>query len=84
MKGLERINYAKFMILPGDNDMPLNAIISALKHFHSADLIMVFPINTDNRSKIRNIVSILFRLIYLVFFDCYVNYINSPSICNFQ
>ena len=42
---------------------------------------MVFPVNTDNRSKGRNIISILYRLIYLIFFDCYVNYINSPSIC---
>jgi len=80
-KGLMQIKYPKFMVLPGDNDMTMGAITSALKHLHSADLIMVFPVNTDNRSKGRNVISILYRLIYLIFFDCYVNYINSPSIC---
>jgi glycosyltransferase involved in cell wall biosynthesis len=80
-KGLKKIKYPKFMVLPGDNDMTMGAITSALKHLNSADLIMVFPVNTDNRSKGRNIISILYRLIYLIFFDCYVNYINSPSIC---
>ena len=79
-KGLKEIKYSKFMILPGDNDMPMGAITSALKHLNSADLVMVFPVNTDNRSKIRNVISILYRLIYLIFFDCYVNYVNAPAI----
>ena len=80
-KGLKQIKYSKFMIIPGDNDLSVDAITSALKHIHSADLIMLFPVNIDNRSKIRNIASILYKLFYLVFFDSYVNYINSPSIC---
>ena len=79
--GLTKIKHSKFMIVPGDNDMSSDTLIAALKHINSADLIMVFPINIDSRSKIRNIILVLFRLIYLIFFDCYVNYINSPSIC---
>jgi len=41
---------------------------------------MLFPINTDNRSKVRNVVSIIFNLMYLIFFDTYVNYINAPAV----
>ena len=80
-RGLKQIKYSKFMIIPGDNDLSVEAISSGLKNVNSADLVMLFPVNIDNRSKIRNIVSILYKLFYLIFFDSFVNYINSPSIC---
>ena len=80
IKGLKLIENDRFMIVPGDNDLSKNTILSGLKNLEKADMIMMFPINTDNRNKTRNIVSILFRLIYLIFFDCNVNYINSPCI----
>lgn len=79
-RGLKLIKNERFMIVPGDNDLSENTILSGLKNIEKADMVMMFPINTDNRNKIRNIVSILYRLIYLIFFDCNVNYINSPCI----
>lgn len=79
-KGLREVIYEKFMVIPGDNDLTDLTIFSGLKKINSADMIMIFPINIENRSKIRNLVSITFKMIYLIFFDCYVNYINSPSI----
>jgi glycosyltransferase involved in cell wall biosynthesis len=79
-RGLKLINYEKFMIVPGDNDLSKGTILSGLKNLKQADMVMMFPINTDNRNKTRNIVSILYRLIFLIFFDCNVNYINSPCI----
>ena len=79
-KGLKNINKDKFLIVPGDNDLPADTIIYALNNMNKADMIMFFPVNTDNRSKIRNVISILYRLVYLIFFDCYVNYINAPCI----
>ena len=59
-KGLKYIKYPKFMNIPADNAMPTNTITLALKHYHSADLIMVFPINSEYRSKFRNVYSIFF------------------------
>ena len=79
-KGLENINKDKFLIVPGDNDLPSDTITYALNNMNKADMIMFFPVNTDNRSKIRNVISILYRLVYLISFDCYVNYINAPCI----
>ena len=79
-KGLEQVKYAKFMLLPGDNDVSTNAITSALKQINETDLVMPFPINTEDRTKFRNITSKLYSLIYITFFDCCVNYINGPSI----
>ena len=79
-KGLKQVKYAKFMLLPGDNDVSINAITSALKQIHVTDLVMPFPINTEDRTKFRNITSKLYSLIYITFFDCCVNYINGPSI----
>tara|TARA_B100000242_G_C43053524_1_gene492451 strand:- start:1594 stop:2325 length:732 start_codon:yes stop_codon:yes gene_type:complete len=80
IRGLKLINNDRFMIVPGDNDLSKSTILSGLKNIEKADMIMMFPINTDNRNKTRNIVSILYRLIYLIFFNCNVNYINSPCI----
>jgi len=80
IKGLSLISYEKFMVIPGDNDLPKETIKIGLQNMNKADLVMLFPINTDNRSKIRNIVSIIFNLMHLIFFDTYVNYINAPSV----
>lgn len=79
-KGLEQVQHQKFMIIPGDNDLTAHTVASGLSKINSADLVMIFPINTENRSKTRNLISIVFKMIYLAFFDCYVNYINSPAI----
>ena len=80
IKGLDSVNYDKFMVIPGDNDLPKETIKIGLKNMNKADLVMLFPINTDNRSKVRNVVSIVFNLMYLIFFDTYVNYINAPAV----
>ena len=80
IKGLEDVSQQKFMVIPGDNDLTSQTISSGLSKINSADLVMVFPINIENRSKMRNLISIVFKMIYLIFFNCYVNYINSPAI----
>ena len=79
-KGITKIKHTKFMMIPGDNDLSSQAIAAAIKHVSSVDLLMLFPVNFDNRSKVRNIVSHIYRIIYLIFFDTYVHYINGPSI----
>ncbi len=79
-KGLDHVKYEKFIVIPGDNDLTSDTIASCLSKIKKADLIMIFPINIENRSKVRNLISITFKMIYLAFFDCYVNYINSPAI----
>ena len=79
-KGLIEVNYEKFIVIPGDNDLTSDTIASGLSKINNADLIMIFPVNIENRSKVRNLISIVFKMIYLAIFNCYVNYINSPAI----
>ena len=68
------------MILPGGNDVSSNAIASSLKFYNTADLVMQYPLNNEERDKFRNIMSKIYSLIYIIFFDCNVNYINGCSI----
>ena len=57
IKGLSSISYEKFMVIPGDDDLPKETIKIGLQNMNKADLVMLFPINTDNRSKIQNMCS---------------------------
>ena len=79
-RGIKLAKYSKFMILPGGNDVNSNSIVSSLKFYNTADLVMQYPLNTEERSKFRNIMSKIYSLIYIIFFDCNVNYINGCSI----
>ena len=79
-KALKFIKYKKFIIIPGGNDIEINSIISSLKFYNKSDLVMQYPTNTEDRTKLRNIMSKIYSLIYIIFFDCNVNYINGASI----
>jgi len=79
-KGIQLANYEKFMILPGGNDVDSNSISTSLKFYHTADLIMQCPLNIEEREKFRNIISKIYSLIYIIFFDINVYYINGCSI----
>ena len=41
---------------------------------------MQYPTNTEDRTKLRNIMSKIYSLIFIIFFDCNVYYINGASI----
>lgn len=79
-KAINLIKYEKFMILPGGNDIDSNPIAASLKFYHTSDLVMQFPINLEDRTKPRNIVSKIYSLMYVIFFDINVNYINGASL----
>lgn len=79
-KALKFIKYKKFIIIPGGNDIEINSIVSSLKFYNKSDLVMQYPTNTEDRTKLRNIMSKIYSLIYIIFFDCNVNYINGASI----
>ena len=79
-KGIELVKYEKFMIIPGGNDIDANPIITSLKLYHMSDLVMQYPANLEDRTKSRNIISRIYSLIYVIFFDVNVNYINGASL----
>jgi glycosyltransferase involved in cell wall biosynthesis len=79
-KGINLSKFKKFMIIPGGNDIGHESIYSSLKFYSHADLVMQCPLNVEEREKYRNIISRTYSLIYIIFFDCNVYYINGASI----
>lgn len=79
-RALAAARYPWFMVVPGDNDLTERIIGDMMLQIGRADLIMAFPVNLELRSRARNVLSILFRAIYLVSFNVLVHYINSPCI----
>lgn len=70
----------KFLIVPGDNDMPASTLGALLSHAATADMVMCFFLNREQRGRTRNVLSTLFSLIYATSFDIYVQYINGPCV----
>lgn len=79
-KAIDLIKYEKFIIIPGGNDIDANPIITSLKLYHMSDLVMQFPFNCEDRTKFRNIVSKIYSLLFIIFFDINVYYINGASL----
>ncbi len=70
----------KFVIIPGDNDMSPNLILSLFLNAKRADMVLCFYLNKEFRGRARNSISTLFGLIYMTVFDVVVQYINSPCL----
>lgn len=70
----------KFLIVPGDNDMPASTLGALLAQVDAADIVMCFFLNREQRGRIRNALSTVFGLIYATCFDLYVQYINGPCV----
>ena len=69
----------KWAVFPGDNDIPLEAIVTLFENHDKADMVMQYFINCEMRGRKRNILSIIFNTIYLVSFNVYVQYLNGPG-----
>lgn len=72
--------YPKFMIVPGDNDAEVKLLVRLMKARNKADLILSYYLNKEARSRLRNFISMMYGLIYMITFDVYVQYINSPCV----
>ena len=68
----------KFMVVPGDNDLPYSTILNLICLRNKADLISCFFVDRENRGIIRGFLSSIFCLIYASFFDVPLQYINGP------
>ncbi len=70
----------KFLIVPGDNDMPASALRTLIANAGSADMVMCYFHNREQRGRTRNALSTIFGLVYATCFDVYVQYINGPCV----
>jgi glycosyltransferase involved in cell wall biosynthesis len=70
----------KFLIVPGDNDMPVEAIVSMLRNARKADMVMCYFLDRELRGRLRNLLSTVFGLVYATTFDVYPTYLNGPCV----
>lgn len=73
-------NYDNFLIIPGDNDISEVHISTLFKNMHKAEMVMTYFINKEKRGRFRNIISLLYGTIYMIFFNIHVQYISGPCI----
>lgn len=79
-KAIKEARGEKFMVVPGDNDMPLSTISALLRHADQGDMVMCFFLNREQRGLTRHVLSTVFGLAYTVSFGLFVEYINGPCI----
>ena len=70
----------RLLIVPGDNDLPEEALSALVGHSKDADLVMCYFLNNEVRGQVRNLISTAFGLIYTACFDIYPQYINGPCV----
>lgn len=78
--GIDAATEPQFMIVPGDNDVELNLMVMMLGFRNDADIILTAPLNKEQRTLIRNLVSMIYQMAYMVAFRVYVSYLNGPGI----
>ncbi len=78
--GIAAAKYPQFTIIPGDNDVHHDFILSMLNFRDDADVVLSAPLNKEIRSIWRNVVSMFYQMLYMVSFGLFLNYINGPGI----
>ena len=79
-RGIAAARNPRFMVIPGDNDVGKSFIMLMLSFRDHADLILTVPLNKEQRTLGRNIISMLYQMIQMTTFNVYVGYINGPGI----
>ena len=69
----------KWAVLPGDNDVSVDAMKLLFQNVDKADLTMLYFLNGEMRGRKRNIISTIFNSIYLIVFNVYCQYLNGPG-----
>ena len=70
----------KFLLVAGDNDCPESIITEILRNHRSADVVTSYWMNTEMRGRLRNIISVIYNTVYLLFFNIYLQYLNGPTL----
>ncbi len=78
--GIAAASAPSFMVVPGDNDVSKSTILMMLMFRNEADIILMSPLNKEQRNLFRNILSTMYQAAYMIFFGIYVVYINAPGI----
>lgn len=78
--GIAVASAPSFMVVPGDNDVAKDMIVLMLLVRNQADMILTTPLNKELRSVSRNIVSMIYQMVYMTVFRVFVGYISGPGL----
>ena len=70
----------KFAIFAGDNNVSLELVRDLFRHKDSADVVVSYILNTEERGSLRHVVSTLFSMTYVLFFGIHLKYINGNTV----
>ena len=79
-RAIDEARGERFIIVPGDNDMPVATLEMLFRNANAADIVMTYFLNEEIRGRLRYLISDLFRILYTTAFDLYVVYINGPAV----
>ncbi len=78
--GLETARYEWITFFPGDNIVSRSTLRELLKHTGQADLVCAFPVNTELRPRLRQILSSIFSFIYKNTFNINLRSIHTTPV----
>ena len=70
----------KFTIFAGDNNVSSALVRDLFRHKDSADVVVSYIMNTEERGSLRHVVSTLFSMTYVLFFGVHLKYINGNTV----
>lgn len=70
----------RFIVVPGDNDLPASTLELIFGNAEAADVVMTYFLNEEIRGRMRYLISEIFRVVYTTLFDLYVVYLNGPAV----
>jgi len=79
-EAIKLAKFERFIIVSGDNDLPQSTLEAIFKNRENADIVMVYFVNREYRTLLRNSISIIFNGIYMLAFNVFVMYLNGPAL----
>ncbi len=79
-EALRLARYEKLTWFAGDNNFAPESMQALFGAVDVADVVTLYFVNTELRSRLRNLLSVMFSTIYLTVFDLHLKYIHGNSI----
>lgn len=79
-RAIDEARTERFLIVPGDNDLPSSTLELLFRNAATADVVMTYFVNEEIRGRPRYLLSEAFRMVCTTLFDLYVLYINGPAV----
>lgn len=80
LSGIAAASYEWITLFPGDNCVSMSTFINLLKNAGKADMVVAYTVNTECRTRLRNVLSAIFSFVYTVTFNLHMRYINATPV----